>query len=327
MTLSQPKRPPVSPLAPLPPDQTVLRMRRVTRQYGARVALLDATFDLQPGVVGLLGPNGAGKSTLIHVAAGLLAPTRGEVTWLGNLKSAEASLLGQIALVPDGDSLPRHDTALSLVTMILQCQGLVAQEAEQRARSMLSRLGMEAKWNDALGTLSRGQRQRVKLAQAFAMPARLVLLDEPLNALDPMWRIEVASLMHEAAKNGACVLVSSHILEEVQSIAGWLLLLFRGRVVAAGSQAEIRALLHKRAQALRLQASDPRALARELLARAPVTELKIDQQQLIVQAAEPSALFAALPAAVLASGATVDFAATDGDDLVSLFQALAHEVK
>ncbi len=314
-------------LTPLPPDNTVLRMQRVTQQYGANVALLDATFDLQPGVVGLLGPNGAGKSTLIHLAAGLKTPTRGKVTWLGGKTLGDAALEGQIALVPDGDSLPKLDTPLSLVTMVLRCHGLVAHDADTRARAILTRLGMEAKWHDALGGLSRGQRQRVKLAQAFALPARLVLLDEPLNALDPMWRLEVATLMHEAAQNGACVVVSSHILEDVQSIAGWLLLLFRGRVVAAGSQAEIRALLHKRAQALRLKASNPRALARELLSRAPVTELKIDAEYLTVQASEPAELFAALPQAVLASGAHVDFAATDGDDLISLFHALAKEVK
>ena len=314
-------------LTPLPPDNTVLRMQRVTQQYGAAVALLDATFDLQPGVVGLLGPNGAGKSTLIHLAAGLKTPTRGTVTWLGGKTAGDVALEGQIALVPDGDSLPKLDTPLRLVTMVLRCHGLAAHDADTRAKAVLTRLGMEAKWHEALGGLSRGQRQRVKLAQAFAMPARLVLLDEPLNALDPMWRLEVAALMHEAAQNGACVVVSSHILEEVQSIAGWLLLLFRGRVVAAGSQAEIRALLHKRAQALRLHASDPRALARELLSRAPVTELKIDAQHLTIQASEPAELFAALPQAVLASGARVDFAATDGDDLISLFQALAKEVK
>ena len=314
-------------LAPLPPDQTVLRMQRVSRHYGARVALVDATFDLQPGVVGLLGPNGAGKSTLIHVAAGLLAPTRGQVTWLGQYKPGDPQLFGQIALVPDGDSLPRLDTALSLTTDVLRCHGLLAHDADTRARAVLARLGMTDKQNDALGTLSRGQRQRVKLAQAFAMPSRLLLLDEPLNALDPMWRIEVAGLMHEAAQGGACVVVSSHILEEVQSIAGWLLLLFRGRVVAAGSQAEIRTLLHKRAQALKLTASDPRALARELLVRAPVTELKIEGQSLTVQASDPALLFSALPAAVLASKTLVDGASTQGDDLVSLFQALAQEVK
>ena len=314
-------------LAPLPADRTVVRMHRVTRQYGPRVALLDATFDLQPGVVGLLGPNGAGKSTLIHLAAGLKLPTRGEVTWLGGKRAGDRLLEGQIALVPDGDSLPKLDSPLSLVTMALACHGLAARDASVRAKAVLTRLGMEAKWHDPLGTLSRGQRQRVKLAQAFAMPARLLLLDEPLNALDPMWRLEVAALMHEAAENGACVVVSSHILEEVQAIAGWLLLLFRGRVVAAGSQAEIRALLHKRAQALRLRVSDPRALARELLSRAPVTELHLEPNHLTVQASAPDALFAALPAAVVASGATVDFAATEGDDLISLFQALAKEVK
>ena len=308
-------------------SQVILSLRRVTRTFRGRVGLLDVTLDLQPGVVGLLGPNGAGKTTLLHLAAGLTVPSSGAVTWLGGMQRRTADLDNRIAFVADGDSLPRRETARAFVTTLLCCAGMTSHDAATRAADMLERLGLSSQLDAQLGTLSRGQRQRVKLAQAFALPAALVLLDEPLNALDPVWRMEVAALMQEAARAGACVVVSSHILEEVEALSTWLVLLFRGRLVAAGTLHEIRDLLRNRASALRIRCSDGRALGRELLGRAPVTQLRLDGPDLSLHAADLASLYRALPAAVVATGVSVESVATDGDDLVSLFQALSAEVR
>jgi ABC-2 type transport system ATP-binding protein len=307
--------------------QDVLCCERLTRQYGSRIGLLDVSVRLQPGLVGLLGPNGAGKTTLLHLAAGLLVPTSGRVTWLGGLERRDPQLDNRIAFVSDGDQLPRCDTAVGFCTALLRCAGLSAQDAETRSRATLDRLGLAPMADAELGTLSRGQRQRVKLAQAFALPADLVLLDEPLNALDPVWRLEVAALMHEAVQAGACVVLSSHILEEVEALATWLVLLFRGRMVACGSQREIQELLRNRATALRIRSDAPRKLARELLDRAPVTRVAIEGAELVVHAEDTASLYRALPGAVVAAGGRIDDVATDGDDLVSLFLALQAEVR
>jgi ABC-2 type transport system ATP-binding protein len=306
---------------------SVLTLRRTTRQFGARVALLDVTVELQPGLVGLLGPNGAGKTTLLRLAAGLLAPSSGDVRWFDGLQRHDPRLDNRIAYVPDGELLPPRDSPLEFCTVLLRAAGLNAHEAEARAKSVLGRLGLDSQRDTPMGKLSRGQRQRVKLAQAFALPAMLVLLDEPLNALDPVWRLEAAALMHEAVAAGACVVLSSHILEEVESLTSWLVLLFRGRLVAAGTLREIHELLHNRANALRIQCSDPRSLGRELLGRAPVGLLRFQGDEVTVQAPDIAAIYRALPSAVVASGVRVTQVVTDGDDLVGLFKTLSGEVR
>ena len=315
-------------VAPLAPDNAqILAFSRVTKQFGSRAALLDVSLELRPGLIGLLGPNGAGKTTWLRLAAGLTVPTQGQVTWLGGKARRHPGLDNRIAYVGDGDSLPRASSALDLCTELLRCSGLRGAEAQDRSRAVLQRLGLHEQLDAPLGTLSRGQRQRVKLAQAFALPASLMLLDEPLNALDPIWRMEASALMHEAVQAGACVVVSSHILEEVQALSSWLVLLFRGRLVAAGSQAEIHALLHNQANAVHIRCPDPRLLARELLSRAPVTALRIEDGVLTLRAADIHALYRALPAAVLGAGLPIEQVQTDGDDLVSLFKALSAEVR
>lgn len=307
--------------------QSILRFQRVTRQFGARAALLDASVDLQPGLVGLLGPNGAGKTTFLHLAAGLTEPTSGAVTWLDGRPRRHPSLDNRIALVADGDDLPRRDTPLQFVAMLLQCAGLTAKQAKDRAEETLVRLGLQAKLHEPLQGLSRGQRQRVKLAHAFALPVDLLLLDEPLNALDPVWRLEVAALMREAVHAGTCVVLSSHILEEVEPLADWLVLLFRGRLVAAGTRKDIQGMLSHRATSVRVKCSDPRKLGQALLGMAPVSLLRVAEGELSIQAEDLTVLQQALPAAVVQSGVNVALVRTAGDDLAGLFTVLSQEVR
>lgn len=306
---------------------SVVRLERVSKQFGARAAITDLTLALEPGLVGLLGPNGAGKTTLLHLLAGLTVPTSGSVLWLGGIKRRDPQLDHAIALAGDGDQLPRRDTPLQYLTLLLQASGVTRLAAEDRARKLLGRLGLVTQATQPMAGLSRGQRQRVKIAQAFALPARLVLLDEPLNALDPVWRLEVAALMHEAAQGGACVVVSSHILQEVEQLATWLVLLFKGRLVACGTKPDIAARLRSQSTVLTIQTDQPRELARELLLHAPLTTLRLSEQTLSVQASDVDALCVALPKAVVATGARVQEVGGEGDDLVSLFSALAAQVR
>ncbi|MCO4761426.1 MAG: ABC transporter ATP-binding protein [Myxococcales bacterium] len=305
----------------------VLRLERCTRRFGSRVALLDATLSLRPGLVGLLGPNGAGKTTFLRLAAGLIGPTSGTVSWLGGHQRRDPALANAISMASDGDQLPVSDTAQEFVAMLLQCAGLTGDQADERAEQVLRRLGLAEKLDAPISTLSRGQRQRVKLAQALALPASLVLLDEPLNGLDPVWRMEVATLMNEAAERGACVIVSSHILEEVEAICERLVLLYRGRVVASGTQAEIRSLLSTRGTAVRVSTDQPRELARALLVDAEISALQFEPGAVIAHASQLAAVHSALPAAIVSSGAKIAEIETQGDDLVSLFAALGEEMR
>jgi ABC-2 type transport system ATP-binding protein len=303
---------------------SMLRFDRVSLQFGVRAALLDVSCDLEPGLVGLLGPNGAGKTTFLSLAAGLRSPTTGQITWRG-VPAGHPDMDNEIAVVADGDQLPRRDSPLQFVTTLLRAAGVTTHDAETRARHTLERLGLAAKLHEPLRQLSRGQRQRVKLAQAFALPASLILLDEPLNALDPVWRLEIAALMREAVQGGACVLLSSHILEEVEPLADWLVLLFRGRLVATGTRSDIQSLLSRQATAVRVHTDQPRPLARELLGLAEVSAVSIEGEELRVQAPDLTRLHVALPQAVVASGAVVRSVTSEGNDLVTLFQALSEQ--
>lgn len=308
-------------------SRSILTMQRVTRRYGGRVALLDASLQLGAGIVGLIGPNGAGKTTWLRLAAGLIVPTSGEVRWNDGLSRRDPRLHNRIVLSGDGDALPVRETPRAYLELLLEAAGLDGRAAHERADAVLARLGLEAKADLPISGLSRGQRQRVKLASAFALPADLVLLDEPHNALDPVWRLEVTALCKEAAAAGALVVVSSHILEEVEAIADRLVVLYRGRVVATGPRDRVKRELGRRGTGMRVRCSDPRALGRALLGHPALLRLDLDGGWVRFGGDDLPAIQCGLAAAVLASGVTVHEVETEGDDLTSVFRALGEEIR
>lgn len=307
--------------------ETVMRMTRVTRRFGPHVALLDVTAELSAGIYGLLGPNGAGKSTFLRLAAGLIKPTTGTVRWLGDHPRRHRALDNAIALCGDGEQLPSDETPLQLITLLLRCAGVSAGAASDHAGRELATFGLTEQQERPIRTLSRGQRQRVKLTQAFALPARLLLLDEPLNALDPVWRLRVSERMQQAAADGACVVMSSHILAEVEAVADRLLLLFRGRVVAAGTRVQIRDMIHHRGASLAIACDQPRQLGAELMKCGSARSMRVDADWLVIDTDDMPGLARALPGAVVAVAARISEVRTEGDDLVSLFADLAGEVR
>ena len=306
---------------------TVVEMTAVTRAYGRFVAALDLHVRLGAGVYGLLGPNGAGKTTFLRLAAGILRPTSGEIRWLEGQPRRHRSLDNAIAVCLDGEQLPANQTPTQLLELLLRCAGVSAADAEGRAEAALREMGLDEQLHRTVGTLSRGQRQRVKLAQAFALPAKLLLLDEPLNALDPVWRLKVTERIEQAARDGACVVVSSHVLQEVEAVAERMILLFKGRIVAAGTRAQIHELVHRRGMGLAITCDQPRALAAALVKREAVGATNIDGEVLRVSSDDMPALCQALPGAVLESGAVVHRVDADGDDLVGMFKALSEQVR
>jgi ABC-2 type transport system ATP-binding protein len=305
----------------------VVELTRATRKFGVHVAVLDVNVRLGAGVHGLLGPNGAGKTTFLRLAAGLLSPTSGTVTWLDNKTRHDRLLDNAIAVCIDGESLPSDATPMGLLTLLLQCSGVAPQEAVDLAESSLLAFGLGDQLEQLIGTLSRGQRQRVKLAQAFALPSRLLLLDEPLNALDPVWRLRVTDKIREAAALGACVVMSSHVLAEVEAVAETMLLLFKGRVVASGTREQIHELVHHRGVGLQITSDVPRKLAAALMQSDAVGSTRIEGDILHVETADMPGLCMALPAAVVETQAQVSAVRADGDDLVGMFTALAEQVR
>jgi ABC-2 type transport system ATP-binding protein len=213
------------------------------KAWGATQALDGATFRVGPGVTGLLGANGSGKTTTLGLLLGMHAPDSGELSVLGLDPATQgAEIRARVGYAPEHDTLPPDVAAYEIVAHLAELRGLPHREAAGRASDVLFELGLGEERLRAVGTMSTGQRQRVKLAQAIAADPTLVLLDEPTNGLDPMQREEMLRLVRRVADElGIHVLLSSHLLEEVERVADAVVILDQGRTVATGNVAELQA--------------------------------------------------------------------------------------
>ncbi len=244
----------------------VLEARDLGRWYGQVVGLNDLTATIGPGITGLLGPNGAGKSTFLKLIAGELRPSSGRLEVLGHEPFANRELYRRVGFAPQQDALYDDLTGLEFVTLLVRLHGYGAREARDRARRALGRAGLDTAMDRRCAGYSKGMRQRTRLAQAIACDPELVVADEPLTGLDPVGRREVLELFRELAEGGVHLIVSSHVLHEVEALTEEILLLHRGRLLAQGSVGEIRDLLDHHPRRVELEAREPRALARALLA-------------------------------------------------------------
>jgi len=242
----------------------LLEFRDVSKWYGAITALMGVSFDVGTEVVGLVGKNGAGKSTLLKVGAGLLTPSQGAASVLGE-RSSSRSARRLLGFCPDSDRLYESLTGRTFVAWMLRYHGLSLREARVRAGEVLDELGLGEDMDRCIREYSKGMRQRVRLAQALAHRPRAVLLDEPMTGLDPVARKELASAIVALPARGVGVLVSSHVLQELESIADRVVLLHQGRVLAVGRIAELREQLPGQPRQFRIVGCEPRALAARIL--------------------------------------------------------------
>jgi ABC-2 type transport system ATP-binding protein len=230
----------VAPPAPTPelaaPPAPVIRATDIVKQWGTTTALAGATFDVHPGITGLLGPNGAGKTTLLGMILGLHRPTSGHLEVLG-LDPAHAGpeIRAKVGYSPELHTLPDDMRAHDLVRHIAEIHGLPRREATARASDVLWQVGLGEERFRPIGTMSTGQRQRVKLAQAIAHDPALVLLDEPTDGLDPVQRDDMLALIRRIGTEfGISVLLSSHLLEEVERVCDYAVIVGAQRIVANG---------------------------------------------------------------------------------------------
>jgi ABC-2 type transport system ATP-binding protein len=243
---------------------TALEVQGVSKWFGDTVALSDVSFHSTPGVTGLLGHNGAGKSTLFDLLAGFSSPSLGSVRVLGVDPRQDPSVHERMGLVPDGDGLWPFLTAQQTVAFLARHRGVADPEAA--ARHALHTVGMTAAADRKVAGFSKGMRQRVRLAQALAHDPEVLLLDEPLNGLDPAQRRADVELVRRLGAQGRTVLVSSHILGEVERMADRVLVVVNGRLVAEGTPEGVQQLVAQQARTVRVETDDPRRLGGLLLA-------------------------------------------------------------
>ncbi|MBI4657504.1 MAG: ABC transporter ATP-binding protein [Verrucomicrobia bacterium] len=244
---------------------TIIQARELSRWYGIVMGLNNVSFDIGPGLTGVVGPNGAGKSTLFQVITGQLQPSSGVLTVFGERPWNNPQLLQRIGYCPERESIAKELRPVAWLEGLGLISGLRAQEARRRAEQMLEKVKLAREhWTKRMAQFSKGMRQRVKLAQALLHEPDLLILDEPMNGLDPMGRQEMAQILKELAAQGTSIVISSHILAELEALCQSILILNWGRILASGEQKDIRADLKNWSEQLSIRCSDPEKLVRHL---------------------------------------------------------------
>lgn len=300
----------------------VIDFVRASRWYGAVIALNDVTTTLGPGVTGLLGPNGAGKSTFLKLAAGQLAPSQGEVRLLGQPAWGSPELFHRVGVCPEPDAFWEGLTGLQFLTALLRLTGYDDAECRRRADAALEQVALTEARDRKIGGYSKGMRQRIKMAQALAHDPQVLLLDEPVSGMDPVNRRRIVDLVKRLGREGRTVLVSSHILHEVEAMTRRVLLIHNGRILAEGDVREIRDLMDEHPHTVALRARDPRALARAVVGSPHVLSLSFgaDGEWVTVQTARPDDFYSSVVEAAVEAGVTEMY--SPDDNLESVFRYL-----
>ena len=246
----------------------------VSKWFGAKVAVSEVSFEVGVGVTALLGPNGAGKSTMLRMLSGLAQPSRGTVRVLGRDPRADTEASRSIGLVPQQESVFERLTAREFVGLMAKLQGVRQPDAE--AGRVLAVVELDPDDRRKLTAYSRGMRQRVKLAQAIIHDPPVLLLDEPLTGLDPRQRASMVELFRSLGNEGRCVIVSSHVLEEVERLGSRVLVMSQGRLAATGDFHELRALMDDRPLRVRVRTDRPRELAAALVQSGTAVGIRLD---------------------------------------------------
>lgn len=303
----------------------VLEAHDLSRWYGEVVGLNHVSFATQAPITGLLGPNGSGKSTLLNLVTGQLVPSSGHLRVLGEEPWRNRALCSRIGFVPEGDAFWEWMPGLEFVTRLTRLHGHDPEEARRRAEAALREVQLdESAWQRPLGTYSRGMRQKTKIAQAIAHDPELLILDEPLTGADPVSRRHLNEAIRLRAAKGAKVVFSSHILHEVEALTSDVLVLSRGRLAARGSVDRIRALMAEHPHRVRIEVSDPRALARTLVADPSVVGVKLGpgEQDLEVETREIAGFQERLPRACLDAGLRLTHLSVSDAGLQAVFDYL-----
>jgi len=295
---------------------------RASRWYGPVIALNDVTTTVGPGVTGLLGPNGAGKSTFLQLAAGQLAPSQGEVRVLGKPAWGSPELFHRVGVCPEPDAFWEGLTGLQFLMALLRLTGFDDAECKRRADHALEQVALTEARDRKIGGYSKGMRQRIKMAQSLAHDPQVLLLDEPLSGMDPVNRRRVVDLVKKLGREGRTVLVSSHILHEVEAMTRRVLLIHNGRILAEGDVREIRDLMDEHPHTVALRARDPRALARAVVGSPHVLSLTFgaEGEWVTVQTARPDEFYSSVVDAAVEAGVSEMY--SPDENLESVFKYL-----
>lgn len=301
-----------------------IRFDDVSKFYGEVLGVNRVDLSLGPGITALVGPNGSGKTTLMNLMSGLLLPTRGHVEILGMSPRESASLFSKLGYCTQFDAFPRGVTGLQLLLAGLRFHGITGAEARRRAESALDRVELAYAAGRKVAGYSKGMRQRIKLALALVHDPQVMILDEPLNGLDPMARSELIGLFQDLSEEGRHVVVSSHILHEVDMIADEVVLLNQGYVVARGDIPEVRREMTDHPLQVLIRSSEAPRLAGKLFEHDHVVEVKLheDRAGLVVKTRQAERLYLLINRLVAETGLPVETVTPADEDVLAVYQYL-----
>ncbi|MGI9627895.1 MAG: ABC transporter ATP-binding protein [Longimicrobiales bacterium] len=258
----------------------VISLNKVSRWFGDVVAVSDVTFDIMPGITGLLGPNGAGKTTLLRMITGLADVSDGELTVFGRSVRDNPPLYRRIGVMSEHESVYPFMKGREFVRMMAKLRGVP--DLDRAVERAIDQVDLQKAADLKMGTYSRGMRQRMRLAGTLVHDPELLVLDEPLNGADPRQRLQFQNLLLQLADEGRTIVLSSHILEEVELVAETVLLIVNGKLAASGGFRAIRAALDQRPYHVRVLCDSPRALAAQVVQLPSVDAVSLEANGAVV---------------------------------------------
>ncbi len=299
---------------------TTIELRNVSRWYGNVVAVNDITMTIGQGVTGLLGPNGAGKSTILHLIAGFLEPSRGELTVGGAPSWRNPDIYRTLGLIPERDSVYAFLTGAEFVQASARLHRL--SDTGVATRRAIEMVDMGDARDRRISTYSKGMRQRIKVAAALVHDPGILLLDEPFNGMDPRQRLHMMDLLDKLGAEGRTILFSSHILEEVERLSGTIQVVIAGRLAASGDFRAIRRLMTSRPHVFLVRSSDDRLLAATLIGSPAVTAVELTPKGLQVRASDYGAFSRQIAVLTRANGIRLRELLPSDESLESVFAYL-----
>ena len=303
-----------------------IKLEQVTKNYGNVQGISNINLDIGTGITGILGPNGAGKSTTMKMILGLSRPSRGRVTVEGKDPFTSQDLKRNFGFVPEYDCFYEHMTGLEFVAYFLRMHDISKEKAEGLARESLSELGLELAMDRKINTYSRGMRQKTKVARATVFNPEILIMDEPFQGADPTTRILLMEKMTKWAKNGKTILVSSHILHDVQSLTDNIALINNGKMLAYGNRHEIRDLINipRPISIVPVKKGNLRKLAKIMIDKKWTKATAIDEEnnELTIETNQSEEIYLELPKILQKEKITVEKIYSEDDSLDSLYSKL-----
>ena len=304
----------------------LVQAEHLSKWYGQVNGLNDVSATIPGGITGLLGPNGAGKSTFMKLMTGQIKPSQGSVRVFGEPIWGNPAIYARIGFCPEQDAFYDRMTGLEWVSALVRLNGLSDAEAGEAARRALDQVDLMEAADKKIGAYSKGMRQRVKLAQALVHDPQLLILDEPLTGMDPLMRRKTIRLIKDWARAGKHIIVSSHILHEVESMTSNILLINNGRIVAEGNVHTIRDLIDTHPHTVFVRGSHPRELARRFLAEDDVLSLKFETGGVVIETSRPDSFYARLTElAATGEAGAIDEVQSPDDNLQAVFRFLVKQ--